>query len=153
MLSLSLAFLLELASFILFEVSFSWCNGPVFLNLVVEQTVSSRIRPDPSSMRTADRIIDRVVVQEEDNGMDMESLALDLLGAFDTAANPAGTVELQLPQPSFNLRNILDRTRSLPAPTSGPGSFTVPVDDIEAQADGGTATARGHAENDTSQSA
>ena len=104
-------------------------------------------------MCTADQVIDRVVVQEEDNGMDMKSLALDVLEAFDTAANPAETVELQLPQPSFNLRNILYRTRSLPTPTSGPGSFTVPVDDIEAQAGGGTATARGHAENDTSQSA
>ena len=153
MLSLSLVFLLVLASFISFEVSFSWCNGPVFPNLVVEQMVSSRIQPDPSSMCTADRVIDRVVVEEEDNGMDMESLALDVLDAFETAANPAETVELQLPQPSFNLRNILYRTRSLPAPTSGPGSSTVPIDDIEAQADGGTATARGHAENDTSQSA
>ena len=151
MLSLSLAFLLVLASFILFEVSFSWCNAPVFLNLVVEQTVSSRIRPDSSSMCTADQVINRVVVQEEDNGMDMESLAMNMLDAFDTAANSAETVELQLPQPSFNLRNILYRTRSLPASTSGPGSSTVPIDDIEAQTDGGTATARGYAENDSSQ--
>ena len=104
-------------------------------------------------MCTADQVIDRVVVQEEDNGMDMESLALEVLDTFSTAANPAETVELQLPQPSFNLRNILYRTRSLPVPTSGPGSSTVPIDDIEAQMDGETVTARGHAENDTRQSA
>ena len=115
--------------------------------------MSSRIRSEPSSTYTADLVIDRVAVREEDNGIDMENLALDALDAFGTAANPAETVELQLPQPSFNLRNILYRTRSLSAPTSGPGSSTVPIDDVEAQTDGGTGPARGHAEDDTRQSA
>ena len=45
--------------------------------------------------------------------MDMEDLALDALDAVGTAANPVEVVELQLPQRSFNLRNILYRTRSL----------------------------------------
>ena len=84
--------------------------------------------------------------------MDMDDLALDVLDVFGTAS-PAETVELQLPQPSFNLRNILYRTRSLSAPASGPGSSTVPIDDIEAQMDGGTGSARGHAEYDTRHSA
>ena len=82
----------------------------------------------------------------------MEHLALDVLDAFGTAANPAETVELQLPQPSFNLRNILYRTQSLPASMSEPESSTAPVDDIEAQTGGGTASARGHAEYNTSRS-
>ena len=84
--------------------------------------------------------------------MDMDDLALDVLDVFDTAS-AAEMVELQLPQPSFNLRNNLYRTRSLSAPASGPGSFTVPTDDIEAQTDGGIAPTRGHAEDDTRQSA
>ena len=96
--------------------------------------------------------MDRVAVREEDNGMDRENLALDVLDVFGTAANPAETVELQLPQPSFNLRNILYRIRSLPAPMSEPVSFTVPVDDIEAQTDGGMAPAQGHADDYTSRS-
>ncbi len=83
--------------------------------------------------------------------MATENLALDVLDAFGTAADPAETVELQLPQPSFNLRHILYRTRSLPAPMSEPGSSTVPVDDIEAQTDGGTAPVQGQAEDNTSQ--
>ena len=84
--------------------------------------------------------------------MDMDDLALDVLDVFVTAS-PAEMVELQLPQPSLNLRNILHRTRSLPAPTSGPGPSTVPIDDIEAQTDDQTAPTRGHAEDDTRQSA
>ena len=84
--------------------------------------------------------------------MDMDDLALDVLNVFGTAS-PAEMVELQLPQPSFNLRNILYRTRTLSAPASGPGSSTVPMDDIEAQTDGRIASARGHAEDETRQSA
>ena len=84
--------------------------------------------------------------------MAMDDLALDVLDVFGTAS-PAEMVELQLPQPSFNLRNILYRTRSFSTPTSGPGSSTAPIDDIEAQTDGRTASARGHAEDDTRQSA
>ena len=78
--------------------------------------------------------------------MDVEDLALDALDAVGTAANPVEVVELQLPQPSFNLRNILYRTRSLSAPMPEPGSFTVPVNDLEAQQHGGTALAYNHAE-------
>ena len=84
--------------------------------------------------------------------MDMVNLASDVLDAVGTAANPAETVELQLPQPSFNLRDILYRIRSFPAPISEIGSSTVPIDDIEAQTDGGTAPAQGHAEDNASQS-
>ena len=153
MLSLSRAFCLVWASCTSFEASFSLCNGHVFLNLVVEQTVSSRIRPESSSTCSADQVIDRVAVREEENGMDMENVALDVLDAVGTTANPAETVELQLPQPSFNLRNILYRIRSLPAPISRPGSSTVPVNDIEAQTGGGTAPAQGHAEDNTNRSA
>ncbi len=150
--SLSLAFLLVWVSFTSFEASFSWCDGHVLLNLVVEQIVSSRVRPDPSSTCPADKVVDCVAVREEDTGVDMENLALDVLDTLGTAANPAGTVELQLPQPSFNLRNILYRIRSLPAPMSEPGSFTFAVEDIEAQTDGGTATTQGHAEENMSRS-
>ena len=150
--SLSLAFCLVWASFTWFEVSFSWCGGHVFLNLVVEQIVSSRVRPHPSFACPADEIIDCVAVREQATGMDMEDLVLDVLDTLGTAANPADTVELQLPQPSFDLRNILCRTRSLPAPMSEPGSFTVAVEDVEAQTNGGTATALGQGEENTSRS-
>ena len=153
MLSLSLAFLLVWASSTSFEALFSLCNGHIFLNLVVEQTVSSRIQPDSSSTCAADQVNDRVAVREEGNGMDMVNLALDVLDAVGTAANPAETVELQLPQPSFNLRNILYRIRSLPATISETGSSTVPIDDIEARTDDGTSGAQGHAEDNASQSA
>ena len=85
--------------------------------------------------------------------MDMEDLALDALDAVGTAANQGGTVELQLPQPSFNLRNLLYRTRSLPAPIPEPASFIVPADDLEAQTHGGTALAQKHAVGNTPQSA
>lgn len=76
--------------------------------------------------------------------MDMEDLALDALDAVGTAGNPVEIVELQLPQPSFNLRNILYRTRSLSAPIPEPGSFTPPANDLEAQTHGGTAIAQDH---------
>ena len=152
MLSLSFAFSLVWASFTSFEASFSWCNGHFLLRLVVEQIVSSRIRPDPSSMCTTDLVIGRVAVRGEGDGMDVEDFALDVLGAFGAAASPAETVELQLPQPSFNLRNILYRIRGLPAPMSEPGSSTVPVDDIEAQTEGGTASAQDYAEDNTNRS-
>lgn len=85
--------------------------------------------------------------------MDMENLALGILDAFGTTATPAEMVELQLPQPSFNLRNILYRGRSRLAPTSELGTFTVLVDDLEAQRDGETAPVRGYAEDNTTQSA
>ena len=103
------------------------------------------MRPDPSSTCTADQVIDFVAVADGDTAMDMEDLALDALDAVGTAANPVEVVELQLPQPSFNLRNILYRTRSLLAPIQGPGSFTVPVNDLEAQTHGGMALTQNHA--------
>ena len=114
--------------------------------------VSSRIRPDPSSTCTADQVIDCVAVRDGDTAMDMEELALDALDAVGTAANPVEMVELQLPQPSFNLRNILYRTRSLSTPILEPGSFTVPFNDLEAQTHGRTALAQNHAEGNTPQS-
>lgn len=83
--------------------------------------------------------------------MDMEDVALDALDAVGTAANLVEVVELQLPQPSFNLRNILYRARNLSAPIQEPGSFTVPVNDLEAQTHGGTALARDYVEENTRQ--
>lgn len=114
--------------------------------------VSSRIRPGPSSASTADQVIDCVAVQDGDTAMDMEDLALDALDAVGTAANPVEMVGLQLPQPSFNLRNILYRTRSLSTPIPEPGSFTVPVNDLEAQTHGGTALTQIHPVGNTPQS-
>ena len=110
------------------------------------------MRPDPSSTCTADQVIDFVGVPDGDTVMDMEDLALDALDAVGTAANPVEVIELQLPQRSFNLRNILYRTRSLSAPTQEPGSFTVPVNDLEAQTHGGMALAQNHAVGNTPQS-
>ena len=114
--------------------------------------VSSRIRPDPSSTCTADQVIECVAVRDGDTAIDMEELALGTLDAVVTAANPVEMVELQLPQPCFNLRNILYRTRSLSTQIPEPGSFTVPVNDLEAQTYGGTALAQNHVEGNTPQS-
>ena len=108
--------------------------------------------PDPSSTCTANQVIDCVAVPDEDTAMDMEDLVSDALDAVGTAANPVEVVELQLPQPSFNLRNILYRTRSLSTPNPEPGSFTVPVDDLEGQTHGGTALAQNNAVGNTPQS-
>ncbi|KAK0510998.1 hypothetical protein JMJ35_006550 [Cladonia borealis] len=118
--------------------------GVFYLARSIVQLVKWTFAPETSHQRNP--------VRGEDNGMDMDNLAWDVLDLFGTAS-PAEMVELQLPQPSFNLRNILYRTRSLSTPASGPGSSTVPIDDIEAQTDGGTAPARGHAEGDTRRSA
>ena len=110
------------------------------------------MRPDPSSTCIADQVIDCVAVRDENTAIDMGDLALDALDAVGTATNPVETVELQLPQPSFNLRNILYRTRSLSAPLPEPGSLTAPVNDLEAQTHGGTALAQNHAVGNTPQS-
>ena len=107
------------------------------------------MRTDPSSNCTANQVIDCVAVRDGDTAMHMEDLALDALDAVDTAANPVEMVELQVPQPSFNLRNILYRTRSLSTPIPEPGSFTVPVNDLEAQTRGGTAHGQNHAVGNT----
>ena len=84
--------------------------------------------------------------------MDMEDLVSDALDAVGTAASPVEVVELQLPQPSFNLRNILYRTRSLSTPIPEPGSFTVPINDLEGQTHGGAALAQDNAVGDRPQS-
>lgn len=107
------------------------------------------MRPDPSSTCTADQVIDCVAVPDGDTAMSMEDLALDALDAVGRAASPVEVVELQLPQPSFNLRNILYRNRGLSTPIPEPGSFTIPVDDLEAQTHRGTAIAQNHAVGNT----
>ena len=77
--------------------------------------------------------------------MQMEDLALDALDAVDTAANPVEMLGLQFPPPSFNLRNILYRTRTLSTPIPEPGQ----ISDLEAQTHGGTALGQNHAEGNT----